>query len=734
MNNRLWYTRPGTCFNESLPIGMGRMGAMLRGDASHERIAMNEDSLWSGFLCDKNNKDAAKYLPEIRELMFSGRTIEAEEIINRYTLGNMCETYLPFCDVDIEIDGDEISEYKRELDLARGVFKMTCKKNGESFSEEAFASYPDELIVLRLCSAVPRNFKFTVSSKLRHSVEYGPRCEICGIAPESNLPRSRGVLPPTIYGDEKTSNAIRFCGMLDITTDGRAEGCSIYGAKSVEVRVSLATSFISALVEPKADARARALAALEKAKDKTYDELLLRHVNDHAALYSAFDISLGKDAPDAPTDTRLLDACQGKNTPSFAALLLKYGRYLTIASSRPGSHATNLQGIWNEDLHPAWCSNYTLDINLEMNHWGVEATGLGECALPLFDYISELSANGEKTAKLHYDCRGWVAHSSSDIWAYSTSCGPVNERRGCSQYAVWQGAGGWLCRHIYEHFLYTSDKAFMKKYMPIMLGAARFYLDFMVQDERGMLVTCPSLSPENAYLTDDGIKAGADIMPTMDREIISELFENCLNAAEAIDYHDETIDEIRSALPKIPPIEIAPDGSIMEWSRNFPEAEKDHRHVSHLYGLYPGHSISKKTPELMKAAMKTIDKRGYQGTGWGIVWKSAMCARLQMPDMAYSMLKLIFNRLEPDAPMGNTGGGLYDNLFDACPPLQIDGNFGIIGTICEMLCRDDGDEIELLPACPTEWSSGEVRGMRLRGGKIIDFKWENGVVTERHVR
>ena len=607
---------------------------------------------------------------------------------------------------------------------------MTCLKDGKAYSETAFASYPNGLIVIKIRSERPEDLNLSLSSKLKHTVEPTKNgAVIYGVAPESNLPTVRGVTPPTVYGDEKTSDAIRFFGALEMITDGEISPFSVAHATETEIRISMATSFVSPLEKPSADAKMRAAIRLADAGKYSYDELWKRHADDFSSLFSRFDIEIGESEPDVPTDERLKAVCRGEDDPGFAALLVKYGRYLMISSSRSGSAATNLQGIWNEKLHPAWCSNYTLDINTEMNYWGAEPTGLSECAEPLCDFIAALAVNGEKTARLHYGCRGWVAHSNSDIWAYTATCGPVNERRGCSRYATWQGGSGWLCRHLYDRYLYTGDKEFLSRAFPIMKGAARFYLDFMYEDKDGHLVTSPSLSPENIYIK-NGQTVAADIMPTMDKEIITELFKNCVAAAEILGVKSGTVEEIKAALPKIKGIKINANGTLSEWSRDFEEAEPDHRHVSHLYGLYPSGSINASTKNLYAAAEKTLDKRGTQGTGWGIMWKTCMYARLGNADKAYGMFKLIYNRLPHDAPMGNSGGGLYDNLFDACPPFQIDGNFGAIAAVCEMLCRDEGKgEFTLLPACPKEWRTGSVRGLKLKGGKTVDFSWRDGQIT-----
>ena len=731
MDDLLWYTSPARAWEEALPVGCGSLGAMIYGDPSHETISLNEDTLWSGTPRDKNNENAAKHLENIRRLLDHGDIIGAEEIINRHTLGEMCETYLPFCDLFISSGEGEISNYRRELDIAKGIFRMSCEKDGAPFSQTVFASFPARLIVIKISSGKKTDLEIKISSKLESTVKPTERgAEIYGTAPESNLPTVRGVTPPTVYGDPETTEAIRFFGAFSVITDGAFDGGSlkIRGAENAEIRISLSTSFVSPFDLPRADAKKKAYFYLDGAESRSYDELLSEHIADFSSLSSTFDISLGDGAPNVPTNERLISVSRGESDPAFAALLVKYGRYLMISASRRGSRAMNLQGIWNEKLHPAWCSNYTININTEMNYWGAEPTGLSDCAEPLFSFISELSESGKRTARLHYGCRGWVSHANSDIWAYSTSCGPVNTRRGCSRYATWQGSSGWLCRHLWEHYLYTENVGFLRRAYPIMLGAARFYLDFMTEKD-GRLQTSPSLSPENIYFDDGGNVVSADVMPTMDKFIISELFRNCILAAGVLKDESAIVSDISAAQKKIDAPKINSDGSLCEWSREYSEAEPNHRHVSHLYGLYPSHAINKNTPELLSAAEKTLIKRGDQGTGWGIMWKTCLWARAGNAERAYDMFRLIYNRLPPDAPMGNTGGGLYDNLFDACPPFQIDGNLGAVAAVCEMLCRCDECGYELLPACPKEWSSGHVRGLRVYGGKAIDFSWRDGKIT-----
>lgn len=743
MKNELWYKEPAKVWQEALPVGNGHQGAMVWGGIEKETLSLNEDTLWSGTVKDKNKKGASAYLESVRTFMKNGDISSAEDYINRYMLGDMSETYLPFGEIIIEnhtVDASTVTGYSRKLDLSEGIFRSEYLQNGsDRVSETVFASYPDKLIVVKIESEKPLDIDVFWTCQLRYRTYTEKSSFIEGYAPIENLPFTRSFHSPSLFEDENNVHSIRTCGAFRIISDGNVEYVEGKGivkqANNIEIRISLATSFISPFRMPTANAKKKCKKALSDTKNKTYQDLLKTHTADHTSLFSRVDISLGDDVIMLPTDKRLMEASKSACDPGLYALLFQYGRYMMISASRKGSRATNLQGIWNGSMHPPWCSNYTIDMNTEMNYWAVDSANLSECMEPLTKYIYELSVNGRKTAKTHYNCRGWVSHSNSDIWAYTTSCGPCNTTKSCSLYAQWPMSSGWLCRHLYDHYLYTRDKEYLKDTaLPIMLGAARFYIDFMYEDESGHLVTSPSLSPENFYIGADGGNHAADIMPAMDRAIIHELFSNCIEGAKETGYECGFIDELKEALKKIPPLQIGKYGQLMEWSKDYEEGEPKHRHTAHLYALHPSNMITpEKTPELAKACETALLRRGFESTGWAIIWRTCMWARLKNSENAYKIIKQLIRFIPHDAAMACNGGGLYQNLFDACPPFQIDGNFGVISAISEMLYQDHTGKLDLLPALPKEWPCGYLKGVRLRNGKCLDMTWKDCKVTESRI-
>ena len=533
----------------------------------------------------------------------------------------------------------------------------------------------------------------------------------------------RGVVHDPEYGGED-SRAIRFAGAVKTETDGAAEfsDCvNITGATYAVFTISLATSFVSA-TDTSADAYGKALEILLAAPD--HDTLLSEHKKDFSALYGSVSLSLCE--REYTVDEMIRLALTGEDTAPLCETLFAFGRYLMISSSRPGSQPTNLQGVWNVDLHPAWCSNYTLDINLEMNYWAAEAVGLSECAEPLFEFMKRLAESGEYTAGVHYGCRGWTAHSGSDVWAYTTSNGPVNERRGCSRYALWLMAPGWLCTHLYSHYVYLGKekgRRFLSETaLPLMTGACRFYLDFLSDNGKGELVICPSVSPENAYRK-DGEQVSLCAGVQMDAMILRDLFTETLEAVGICGGHSDLAREIAEALPKLPKIKLISDGRIMEWDGEYEETEPHHRHMSHMYALYPSDQIEKLPPEYAEGCRRVLEKRGYETTGWSAVWRACCYARLRDGERALLCLRELMH--EGSA----TRSSVYPNLFLSCPPFQIDANFGIVAAVCEMLLRDGGDGYEMLPALPSSWKNGEVRGLRLKNGKKLDFSWRDGKVV-----
>ena len=724
MKNRLKFTKPAEAFTEASPIGCGRLGAMVYGIPGRERIALNEDSLWSGCGKDKNNP-SAEYLVAARKAVYDGDIKEAEEIVNRKMLGDMSETYLPFGDMYITLPEGETSGYLRTLDIENGVAYIEYDTGDMHIKETCFASYRSQIISVRFDFSKPASLEASLTSQLRYKVsaEDGLLC-MDGIAPETDLPTARGIVREPEYGGDD-SKAIRFSGLLKTETDGKTEisdGVKITDATFAVFSLSLATSFVSA-TDTAGDAPGRAKGYLDAAPG--YDAMLDEHKKDFSSLYDSVSLSIcgGREYT---VGEMISLAVSGEDTAPLCEALFDFGRYLMISSSREGSQPTNLQGVWNVDLHPAWCSNYTININLEMNYWAAEVAGLSECTAPLFDFLKRLAESGEHTAKVHYGCRGWTAHSGSDIWAYTTSCGPVNERRGCSRYAFWMMAPGWLCRHLYEHYIYLGGekgKDFLEKTaLPIMAGACRFYLDFLSENGRGELVMCPSVSPENAYLK-DGEPVCFCAGSQMDAMILRELFSNTLTAVRVCGGYEDIVRGIEAALPKIPKIKLISDGRIMEWDGDYKETEPHHRHMSHMYALYPSAQIDGLPPEYAEGCRRVLEKRGYEATGWSAVWKACCYARLRDGESALICLRELMH--EGSAARSS----VYPNLFLSCPPFQIDANFGIIAAVCEMLLRDRGDSYEMLPALPASWKDGEIKGLRLKNGNTLDFSWRDGKVV-----
>ena len=721
MKNRLVFTKPADAFTEASPLGCGRLGATVYGRTGVERIALNEDTLWSGCGRDKNNPSAG-YLASVRKAMYDGDVVKAEDIANRYMLGDMSETYLPFGDLYIKLPGGETEGYSRTLDIEHGVAVTEYDAGGTHVTETCFCSYRSQLISVRFDFSKQSSLEASLSSQLRYETcADGGVLYMKGTAPDADLPTMRGVTHEPEYGGSD-SRAIRFAGLMAPETDGEysvTDRVAVGGATYVIFTISLATSFISAS-DTSGDAYAKAKGYLDAAPE--YAAMLEEHKKDFSALYNEVSLSLGTEEEYTTEETIAL-AVSGENTAPLCEELFDFGRYLMISSSRPGSQPTNLQGVWNVDIHPAWCSNYTININLEMNYWAAETVGLSECALPLFDFIDRLRESGHETARLHYGCRGWTAHSGSDIWAYTTSCGPVNDRRGCSRYAFWTMGGGWLCRHLYEHYIYLGaekGREFLeKRALPVMADACRFYLDFLSDNGKGELVMCPSVSPENAYFK-DGEKVSFCAGAPMDAMILRELFGNTLAAISVCGGDEDIAAEISAALPKITEIKLLPDGRIAEWEEDYEETEPHHRHMSHMYALYPAEQIDDLPPEYAEGCRRVLEKRSYKATGWSAVWKACCYARLRDGGSALLCLRELMYEGSADR------SSVYPNLFLSCPPFQIDANFGVIAAICEMLLRDRGDTYEMLPALPPEWKNGEVKGLRLKNGRRLDIKWRDG--------
>jgi alpha-L-fucosidase 2 len=720
---KLTYDKPATKWTEALPLGNGRIGAMVFGGVEDERLQINESTLWGGGPHDYANPEAYAHLDEIRRLIFAGKVDEAEKL-SEDLMGKpkLLMPYQPFCDVRLHFSGQgQATEYRRQLRLDDAIAETAYKVGSANFRREVFVSYPDQVLVVQITASQPGQITFSVgmdSPQAGTHVEStaNDTLQLTGqIQPRQN--------PPFSWTGSWDQPGMRFAALLRVLTEGgsvRNAGSrlEISGANSVTILFSNATSFRN-YRDIGGDAAAAAQGYLERASKRSYDSLRQRHVDDFRQVFSRVQLRLGDDNSLQSTDQRIKSFGENDD-PSLLALYFEFGRYLLISCSRPGGQPANLQGIWNEDLLPAWGSKMTTNINLEMNYWQADAGDLWEMEEPLWSLIRDLRVSGGETARVDYRSKGWLLHHNTDLWRAAT---PVD-----GPWGIWPTGGVWLANQMWDHYEFSGDREFLRREAyPAMKEAAEFALGILVEAPAGTpfagrLVTNPSTSPENRYVL-DGKPHNLTYAPTMDIELIRELFENCRRAAEILGMDAEFRSELDKAGKRLPPLQIGKRGQLQEWIEDYAEVEPQHRHVSHLWALYPGHDIGlKTTPELAAAVKKSLELRGDGGTGWSTVWRVALWARLENPEHAYNNLKILITT------------STLPNMFDLCPPFQIDGNLGGPAAIVEMLVQSTSDEIRVLPTLPSQWPSGSLKGVRVRGGGKVDITWGKGRLTELSVQ